>query len=39
MNRNTNSNYTALSTTPSGRTVLYERDEGKRKNSAYYYIM
>jgi len=39
MNRNTNSNYTTLSTTPSGMTILYERDERKYKNSAYYYIM
>jgi len=29
MNRNTNSNYTTLSTTPSGMTILYERDEWK----------
>jgi len=29
MNRNTNSDYTTLSTTPSGMTMLCEKDEGK----------
>jgi hypothetical protein len=29
INRNANSDYTTLSTTPSGMTMLHERDEGK----------